>query len=213
MLIASEEEADDGLREKFAAVGIPVRSVYSSREVGYIAAECKICPKSFHVADSNVIVEVDNRDSVTVDGQKLGRVLVTHLHSYATPFLRYEIGDFAMLSDSCPCGHDGPVLSHIYGKKKRLLKRRDGSVIPFSMPGAYILAIVKCDEYRIRQTGLDTIDVEIAGAGQLTDDQTAALQRLFRERAGDEFRVKIAAVQKIDWGANSKRLGFRSEVM
>lgn len=213
MFIATDEEADDGLREKFAAARIPVRAVYSSNEVGYIAAECKICPKSFHVAESNVIVEIDNRDSVTVDGRKLGRVLVTHLHSYATPFVRYEIGDFAALSESCPCGHQGSVLTHIYGKKKRLLKRADGSVSPFSVTARNILAIVKCDEYRIRQTGLKTIDVEIGGAGELSDSQTASLQSLFRERAGDEFEIRVKAVQRIDWGTDSKRLGFRSEVM
>jgi phenylacetate-CoA ligase len=160
-----------------------------------------------------VIVEVDNRGSVVVDGKKLGRVLVTHLHSYATPFVRYEIGDFAVLSEKCACGHDGPVLTHIYGKKKRLLKRADGSVTPFAVTARNILGIVKCEEYRIRQTGLTTIDVEIGGAGQLSADQIASLQALFRERAGDDFLVQINAVQRIDWGADTKKLGFRSEVM
>ena len=187
--VAADEEADDGLREKFAAARIPVRAVYSSQEVGYIAAECKNCPKSFHVvAQSNVIVETDNRESVVVDGKRLGRVLVTHLHSYATPFVRYEIGDFATLSDSCPCGHDGPALTNIYGKKKRLLKRADGSVTPFAVTARNILSIVKCEEYRIRQTGLSTIEVDIGGAGQLGTDAIAALQMLFKERAGRRIR-------------------------
>lgn len=213
IFVAADEEADDELREKFAAVDIPVRAVYSSSEVGYIAAECKDCPKSFHVADSNVIVEVDNRDSVTVNGRMLGRVLVTHLHSYATPFLRYEIGDFAVLSETCPCGHNGPALSHVYGKKKRLLRRRDGSVSPFSVTARNILAIAKCDEYRIRQTELDRIEVEIGIDGPLSDGQIASLQSLFRERAGDEFQIGVTAVPKIDWGTDSKKLGFRSDVM
>jgi phenylacetate-CoA ligase len=213
LVVATDEEADDSLREKLAASNIPVRAVYSSTEVGYIASECKAYPKSFHVAESNVIVEVDNRDSVTVDGRKLGRVLVTHLHSYATPFVRYEIGDFAVLSDRCPCGHNGPVLTHIYGKKKRLLKRSDGSVSPFSVTARNILAIVDCDEYRIRQTGLNVIDVELGGTGELTNIQTASLQRLFKERAGDEFKIQINAVETIDWGSDAKKLGFRSDVM
>jgi phenylacetate-CoA ligase len=213
IFVASDEEADDDLREKFAAAHIPVRAVYSSTEVGYIAAECKICPQTFHVADSNLIVEVDNRDSVTIGGRKLGRVLVTHLHSYATPFVRYEIGDFAMLSETCPCGHNGPALSHIYGKKKRLLKRRDGSVSPFSVTARSVLTIAKCEEYRIRQTGLDRIEVEIGIAGQLSDGQITSLQKLFRDRAGDEFQIGVTAVPRIDWGTDSKKLGFRSDVM
>src|SRR5208282_1529857 len=119
MFIPVSEEADKSLRDKFAAASIPVRSNYSSEEVGYIGAECKDCPETFHVAHSNVIVEVDNRDSVVVGSKRLGRVLVTHLHSYATPFVRYDIGDLATLSEGCGCGHEGPVLSNILGRKKR----------------------------------------------------------------------------------------------
>jgi phenylacetate-CoA ligase len=213
MFLATDEEADDGLREKFSDARIPVRAVYSSQEVGYIAAECKHCPKSFHVAQSNVIIEIDHRDSVVVDGKKLGGVLVTHLHSYATPFVRYEIGDFAVLSEKCACGHNGPALTHIYGKKKRLLKRSDGSVTPFAVTARNILGIVKCEEYRIRQTGLTTIEVEIGGADPLSADQIALLQSLFKERAGDEFQIEINAVQRIEWGTDAKKLGFRSDVM
>ena len=94
-------------------------------------------------------------------------MLVTHLHSYATPFVRYDVGDFADVSEVCECGHDGPVLKNIYGRKKRLLKHTDGSVTPFSVVARNILQIVKCDEYRIRQTELDTIDVKIRRRGPI----------------------------------------------
>ena len=213
MFIPVDEEADQGLRDKFAAARIPVRAVYSSQEVGYIGAECKDCPGAFHVAQSNVIIEIDNRDSVVVGSNRLGRVLVTHLHSYATPFVRYDIGDFASLSEVCGCGHDGPALTNIYGRKKRLLKRADGSVAPFSVTARNILKIVKCDEYRVRQTGLNTIEVEIGGVSQISADQIASLKNLFKERASDEFQVRINAVQNINWGSDIKRLGFRSEVL
>jgi phenylacetate-CoA ligase len=213
MLIPTDEEADKDLRDKFSAARIPVRSVYSSQECGYIAAECKECAGAFHVAESNVIIEIDNHDGVVVGGNKLGRVLVTHLHSYATPFVRYDLGDFAELLDVCRCGHDGPALTNIYGRKKRLLKRVDGTVTPFSVTARNMLKIVKCDEYRIRQTGLSTIEVVIGGVTQLSADQIASLRSLFKERAGDEFEVQINAVQNIDWGSDTKRLGFRSEVL
>jgi phenylacetate-CoA ligase len=213
LAILIDEEADEDLRNRFSAAGIPVRAIYSSQEVGYIGAECKDCPGAFHVAQSNVVIEVDNRDGVTVGGNRLGRVLVTHLHSYGTPFVRYDIGDYAALSKVCACGHDGPALTNIYGRKKRLLKRADGSVVPFSVTARSLLEIVKCEEYRIRQTALDTLDVEIGGVGQLSADQVASLKTLFKERAGDEFHVRINPVPNIDWGSDVKRLGFRSEMI
>jgi phenylacetate-coenzyme A ligase PaaK-like adenylate-forming protein len=212
MLLPVSEEADERLRDKFAAVGIPVRSSYSSEEFGWIGTECEDCPGSFHVAESNVIIEIDDRNSVLVGGSKLGKVLVTHLHSYATPFVRYDIGDFATVAESCQCGHDGPVLSNIYGEKKKLLKRTDGGIVPFSVKAEKILNVVKCDEYRIRQIGLGAIEVEIGGIDQLSTDQIAALNALLKQEAGDQFEIRIKAVRKIDWGTDMKRLGFRSEV-
>jgi phenylacetate-CoA ligase len=213
MFLPTGEEADRGLREKFLAAGIPTRANYSSEEVGYIAAECKDCPENFHVVQSNVIVEVDNRDSIVVGGNRLGRVLVTHLHSYATPFVRYDVGDFAALSEGCRCGHDGPALSNIYGRKKRLIKHSNGSVSRFTMSAPAILEIIKCDEYRIRQSALDTIEVEIGGIDQLSADQLTALKSLFKKRAGDEFQINVHAVRNINWGNNTKRLAFHSEVL
>ena len=213
MFIPRGEDADRSLRDKFGAAGIPIRGNYSSEEVGCIAMECKDCPEHFHVAQSNVIIEVDYRDSVMVGGNRLGRVLVTHLHSYATPFVRYDIGDFATLSEGCGCGHDGPVLSNIYGRKKRLIKHSDGSISQFTMGAGRILKIVKCDEYRIRQNALDTIEVEISGVDQLSADQLTALKNLFKARAGDEFQIRINVVENINWGGDIKRLAFRSEVL
>jgi phenylacetate-CoA ligase len=213
MFIPISEEAEKGLRAKFSAERIPVRSNYSSEEVGYIGTECKDYPETFHVVQSNVIVEIDNRDRVMVGDNRLGSVLVTHLHSYATPFVRYDIGDLATLSEGCSCGHEGPVLLNILGRKKRFLKRADGSVVPFLMRAETILKIVKCDEYRIRQTDLNTMEVEIGGIAQLTADQMASLKSTFKEHAGDEFQIRITAVQNINWGSDIKRLGFRSELL
>jgi phenylacetate-coenzyme A ligase PaaK-like adenylate-forming protein len=213
MFIPADEEADEELRSKFSAAQIPVRGVYSSQEVGYIAAECPRCPGAFHVAESNVVIECDDRDAVSVAGKKLGRVLVTHLHSYATPLIRYDIGDFASLSATCACGHDGSVLTNIYGRKKRLLKRADGSVIPFSVTARSVLGVVNCQEYRIRQTALKVIEVDIGGVDRLSAQQTASLEALIRERAGEEFQVHIRSVKNIEWGTDVKKLGFRSEML
>ncbi len=135
-------------RERFARVNIPIAATYSSEEVGPIAFECLKAPGHFHVATSNVIVEVDMSAAVDVAGVQLGRVLITHLHSYATPFIRYEVGDLAQLAPCCPCGHDGPVFSNIYGRSKRLLLHADGRLTPFIVRVPALLAVAPLKEYR-----------------------------------------------------------------
>jgi phenylacetate-coenzyme A ligase PaaK-like adenylate-forming protein len=213
LCIPVTEHADATLREQFSALGIPVRGNYSSEEVGVIGTECEKHAGHYHVATSNVIVELSADVPIEVEGVKLRKVLVTHLHSYATPFIRYDIGDIASLADRCICGHDGPVLFNIYGQAKRLLKRANGQVTPFSMKASNILKITECEEYRIMQTDLETIVLEIGGRNALTTDESDAFVELIKKYAGDGFSVEVKAVPRIEWGQDIKRLGFSSRVM
>jgi phenylacetate-coenzyme A ligase PaaK-like adenylate-forming protein len=201
------------LREAFSSAGIPVRGSYSSEETGVIGSECERVPGTYHVATSNVIVEVISDESLQLRDKRVGRVLVTHLHSYATPFIRYDLGDVATLDRICPCGHDGPVLSNIYGRTKTLLKHADGHVSYFYPRGKELAAIAEFDEYRIRQTDIKTIVVEIGGRDSLTPEETAAFIALIKLHAGDEFDVEVKAVARIDWSHSIKRLGFHSDVL
>lgn len=213
ILMPMAEAVSPELREAFASVGIPVRATYSSEEVGAIGSECEKVPGSYHVATSNVIVEVVPDDSIRLADRRIGRVLVTHLHSYATPFIRYDIGDVATLDKVCPCGHDGPAVSNIYGRAKALLKHADGRVSIFYVRGKEMTAIAKFDEYRMRQTDIKNIVVEIGGRDSLTPEETAAFIKLVKLHAGEEFNVSVKAVAQIDWGHSIKRPGFLSDVL
>ena len=49
------------------------------------------------------------------------RVVISTLHNFAMPLLRYDIGDFAEVGDDCPCGRRLPVLKRILGRQRNLL--------------------------------------------------------------------------------------------
>lgn len=201
------------LREAFESVNIPTTANYSCEEIGMIAQECRTVPDFYHVCTSNVIVEVDTSTPVELAGEPAGRVLVTHLHSYATPFIRYDLGDIATLRDSCPCGYHGPVLTNIYGRSKQLLKHADGRLAPFYVPGSDMLAVANIAEFRIRQTALQTLVVELAAPDPLPPAKIDACRQLIQTYAGEDFDIQIRQVPKIDWGRDTKRLGFRNELL
>jgi phenylacetate-CoA ligase len=213
MLIPLAEEFSSDLRIAFAAENIPVRSSYSCEEAGLIGWECEIHPAHYHIAHSNVVVEADKAGRVAVGETMLGRILVTHLHSYATPFIRYDIGDLGALNDACRCGHDGPTLSNIVGRSKNLIKHADGRLTHIHIRARDIMKLTDFDEYRIRQTALDTIVLELGRRGTLTEDQHDSLVKLVRSHAGADFVVDVRAVEEIDWGPSVKRLGFRNELL
>jgi len=205
------ESADPAVVQAVREHGIPVRSSYSAEEVGLIGFECATSAGHYHVTTSNVIVEVVDV-SHDVDGIKLGRVLVTHLHSYATPFIRYELGDLALLKDRCPCGHEGPTLHELHGRAVSLLKRRDGTLHAFMIPGPEFQKVVEFSEFRIRQVEIDRIVVELGGREELSSEEVQNATRFLRSWAGDGFRMEIIPRPAIDWGESVKRQSFRREV-
>jgi phenylacetate-coenzyme A ligase PaaK-like adenylate-forming protein len=213
MVIPLAEAMDPELRKMLSSANIPVHGSYSSEEVGLIASECETIPSTFHIATSNVVVEIDADPSVKFENRQMGRVLVTHLHSYATPFIRYDLGDAAMLEQRCPCGHDGPVLSNINGRAKSLLKHADGRVSIFLLRGKELMAVARFTEYRVRQVDLRTIVADIGGRDSLALEETEALIALVRSHAGGDFEIRINPVVEIDWGYSTKRLGFVNEVL
>jgi phenylacetate-CoA ligase len=200
------------LHKLFGTKQIPVRGAYSSEEVSLIGSECEHYRDHYHVAHSNVIVEVDDSNGVSVGGNTLHRILVTHLHSYATPFIRYDIGDFGVLADGCKCGHDGFTIINVLGGGKNLLKHPNGELTPFYIRAKDLYRVAQFDEYRIRQTALNTVVVEMSGCRSLAEDKHGSLIKLINH-AGDHFDVEVKLVDKIDWERSAKRLGLRNELI
>ena len=213
MWLAYGERVDAALREELAAAGIATRANYSCEEVGPIGAECERHPGRYHVATSNVIVEVEAEDEIRLGEARVGRALLTALHSYATPIIRYDVGDLAALEDRCPCGHDGPTLSNVVGRSKGLLKHPDGRLSPFFVWAHEMTAIAPFDEFRIRQTAPGKLVVEIGGRESLSGAETASFMGLIASRASGGFDIEVRAVAAIDWGESVKRLGFHNELL
>lgn len=69
------------------AFGSSIFDRYGSIEVGDIAHSCAACG-AMHVNDENVMVHVESGS---------GDLLVTDLTTFATPFIKYRIGDRATL--------------------------------------------------------------------------------------------------------------------
>jgi phenylacetate-CoA ligase len=208
--IGMGEAAGEHLIDVLRRLRIPFQSTYSSEEIGPIGYECAVQPGYYHVASSNVVVETEG--SYYLDGQTAAKLLVTGLHSYATPLIRYDLGDLGCLRDSCPCGHGGPTIYNLTGRVSALLKHPDGRITPLHIRARELTPLVDCTEYRLRQTALDKIVVEIGGRTELTGNELSAVEEFVKLRAGPEFSLDIRPCPAIDWGPSLKRPTFRCEI-
>jgi phenylacetate-CoA ligase len=87
------------IRETFAA---PLREIYTSRECPLLAWECRHSG-DLHTCDDGALVEVLCDGRPAEPGER-GEVVVTNLHAYAMPFVRYRLGDLATRAAPCGCG-------------------------------------------------------------------------------------------------------------
>jgi phenylacetate-CoA ligase len=105
------------LRARIEALGSPIRDLYGSNEFNLLAWECPAGQGTYHVCDDAVVLEVLGPDGRPVEVGQTGEVVVTGLHSFAMPLVRYRIGDLAVRGpERCPCGASYSTLMAIHGR-------------------------------------------------------------------------------------------------
>jgi phenylacetate-CoA ligase len=128
-VVSTAETLMDKMREEIENVfGTKVYDFYGSRETNNLAGECK--EGLLHIfAFHNYIEVLDSYDRPVKEGEE-GRIIVTNLHNYSMPFIRYEIGDMAILGPKkCKCGSLLPTLKKITGRITDHFVKKDGTVI------------------------------------------------------------------------------------
>jgi len=95
------EVVSDELREQIKEVwDVPVIDTYSTKETGSIAVQCPH-GDHYHVMSEGVFLEVLNSQGLHCAPGETGRVVLTRLHNFAMPLIRYEIGDYAEVGEPC----------------------------------------------------------------------------------------------------------------
>lgn len=112
-----------------ALMRAPIYTFYGCRELGPLASECRN-GSGFHLMPGIIMEIIDNYDNVLPAG-KTGHIIVTGLYNYATPFIRYKIGDVGkFLAEPCRCGINTPRLI-FEGRNDWHFIRPDGVKVPY----------------------------------------------------------------------------------
>jgi phenylacetate-CoA ligase len=201
------------LRERAtAALGARVWDTYSSQELGNIATQC---PGSdlLHAMAESVLVEVlDDDGRPCAEGQS-GRMVGTDLHNFATPLVRYDLGDYAEVGGECPCGRGLPTLRRVLGRERNLVRLPDGSR-HWPLVGFHRFAdIAPIRQYQFIQHDLERIEVRMVAAEPVSTEQEAALSTVIREALGHPFDLEFNWFDdRLPVGAGGKFEEFRSEI-
>ena len=191
---------------------VPVLDMYAASETGPAAFEC---PEegNLHMQCESILIEVLNEDDAPCREGEIGRMVVTPLHNFAMPLIRYAIGDYASLGPPCPCGRGLPVLAEIMGRQRNLLVYPDGRRIFPEVRAGGLDDVVPIRQFQCIQTDLDHLLFVAVPSRPWTDDDAIALRKFLHDKFGHPFEIGIEFRDEIDRGPGYKYEEFRSDVV
>jgi phenylacetate-CoA ligase len=174
-------------REAWDAVLV---DAYSAEEVGYIALQCPT-GTHYHVQSEGVLVEVLDDASAPCPPGTIGRVVVTPLHNFAMPLLRYELGDQAEVGTPCACGRSLPTLARIVGRTRDRLVLPNGERRFAYNPSDAFARVPDILRYQIAQVATDLLEVRLVARAKLTAAAEAMLAEALEAALGHRFGLRF----------------------
>jgi len=212
MLIGEIAGADvrEACRKAWGAV---VAVIYSAREVGYIALQCPEA-ECLHVQSEGILVEVLDDAGETCSPGDVGRVMVTPLHNFAMPMIRYDIGDYAEVGEPCRCGRGLPVLRRVLGREQNMIVLPSGErrwTLLSSGNIEDLLGLAPIRQYQFAQVAPGAIEARLVVARPLSKGEESAVRSWLIAKLGHPFAVTFAYVDAIPRTKAGKYMDFVSE--
>jgi len=186
------EIVTDELRSKVKNIwGVPLIDIYSCNEAGYMALQC---PENehYHIQSENVILEVLNENNEHCQVGEVGRVVITTLHNFATPLIRYEIGDYAEVGEPCSCGRGLPVLKRIVGRVRNLITYPDGTKKRPVVGSDSFEDICIVKQFQFVQKTVNDIEVKLVVENPLTEMEEDKLEKLILKSLRNPFNLEFS---------------------
>ena len=180
----------------------PLEDIYSAEEVGYIALQCPQQPGNYHQMSEQLLVEILNDNDEPCQPGEWGKVVITTLHNFAMPLIRYEIGDFARVGEPCGCGRGLPTLTEILGRTRNLITLPDGNRHWPSFPADLWLSVAPIKQFQLEQVSRNQIIAHYMMTQPLSQQQEKSLKnKLARSLLFDaniDFQHHLEPLTKAD---------------
>lgn len=185
------DTVSDELRDRFRELsGLEIEDNYSCSETGTVAIQCPVSGL-YHTMMETLVVEVlDKNGNQCREGEE-GRIVITDLYNTATPLIRYDIGDYAIVGGECGCGRNHRTFSKVLGRERNLLKLPNGDRF-WPRAGRYEMQkVAPVRQWQIVQHSLDDIELRVVTDDPLTEEQQKGIAQVFSNAIEDFAPVRV----------------------
>jgi phenylacetate-CoA ligase len=185
------------------AFGCEVYDLYGSSEFSIMASECEK-HSGYHIQSENVVLEFV-KDGEQVGPSETGAILVTGLHNYAMPFIRYDIGDTGKISeDTCPCGRGLPLFKSLEGRNYEFFVTGDGSIL-YLRDLDIVFEGFPVKMFQIVQRKLDEIRINIVTNDGYSEKDTNFIKRNIVWKPRETTKIEVKTVKSIPSERSGKK--------
>jgi phenylacetate-CoA ligase len=203
--VTTSEMLTQKYREKIkSAFECEVMDVYGAGDGSVSAFESE--PGIYNVG-YNCIIDIERNFSK----DNTGSVLLTDLFNYASPFIRYQVGDQISLLDSEKAKkyYNGQIITKIWGRISDILKLENGNIL--TGPAFTILfSNLNVKTYRKKKIGYMHIGCDIETTGAYNKKEEILIINALKKHAGEECKVSINYVDEFQILPSGKRNYFIS---
>jgi phenylacetate-CoA ligase len=157
--------------------GVSVRNEYGAAELDILAFEDE--EGDFVLNEETLFIEILDDKNQPVEAGIEGKVIVTSLYNKAMPFIRYEVGDRAVLTGKLKNGNR--VLERVVGRTNDIIKLPSGKISPgltfYYISKKLLESGGRIKEFIIIQKTIDTFLFKYVANEELSDFEKFEIQK------------------------------------
>lgn len=203
-------EDDKQLLEK--QFGVPIVNEYGASELDLIAFQNP--NGEWQVNSETLFVEILDDENNPLPYGKEGRIVITSLYNKAHPFIRYDIGDVGILDEKST--YKKPILKKLIGRTNDVAILPSGKKSP-GLTFYYVTkSIIEDDgnvkEFVIKQTKIDTFEIEYVSINELTETQIQSIGKAITTYLESGLHFTFKRKEKLQRSKSGKLKQFISLV-
>lgn len=180
----------------------PVFNTYGCREVMLIASEAPGVDGMLVNTDQLLLESVDDQGRPV--REQPGQLLLTDLHAFGMPLIRYANGDVISLSDTPATGFPWPRLTSVEGRQLDLIRTTDGRLLPGEFFPHLLKDIPGVERFQVVQKTLDKLILRIVAGKEFNDAARRLLMNALHNHLGESLQVDLQLVGEIPLTASGK---------
>jgi phenylacetate-CoA ligase len=195
------------------AFGVEPVQTYASHEFPLMGWECPVS-RELHTCDDAVILEVLRDGRPAGEGED-GEAVVTNLHAYAMPFIRYRLADVVTRGvEQCRCGQPFSTIRAVRGRMIDYFLLPDGRRLhPYRIIEKLLGGMDSwIRQYQFQQDRPERIVFEVVPLQPVTAELQNRIEQQVRPLLGPGVQFEVQIVDRIQFGPGGKYRHSRSSV-